>query len=47
MEPVKNPMTAATATNTAVHAPWSDKALKAVEILEKPAAATQIHPKIY
>lgn len=44
MEPVKNPMMAATATKTAVQVPWSERAFRAVEILEYPAAATQIHP---
>ena len=44
MLPVKNPSRAATTTNTAVQAPCSDKALKAVLIPEKPAAAQQVHP---
>ncbi|KAH8622046.1 hypothetical protein IG631_23152 [Alternaria alternata] len=44
IEPVKKPITAATATKTAVHAPCRERAFRAVEILEKPAAATQIHP---
>lgn len=44
MEPVRKPMAAATATKTAVQAPWRERALNAVEILEKPAAATHIHP---
>jgi hypothetical protein len=44
MLPVANPMTAATATKMAVQAPCTDTALNAVDILDIPEAATQIHP---
>lgn len=42
--PVRNPRMAATTTKAAVQVPCRDNALKAVDIPENPAAATQIHP---
>lgn len=42
MLPNMNPMTAATATKTAVHVPWADTAFNAMEILSMADPATKI-----
>lgn len=41
------PMTAATATKTAVQAPWSESALRAMEILSIPEPATKIQSEFH